>query len=160
MGSTGTAAGTGVPRWLRTLVAVLAFAGVAAWLTHSTWQNITPSRQDVGFQTDFRDAVYYPAVAFTDGVNPYDPDRYYRSYPVGQEFPLYSPVHLVVHLPLALLSLASARAAYFGLNLALDPGPGRRLAAPRGLPCRPRRRVRGRCAAAGERAGPDRPPDG
>ena len=31
-------------------------AGVAAWLTHSTWENITPSRQDVGFQTDFRDA--------------------------------------------------------------------------------------------------------
>lgn len=109
----------GVPRWLRTLVAVLAFAGVAAWLTHSTWENITPSRQDVGFQTDFRDAVYYPVVAFTDGANPYDPVRYYRSYPVGQEFPLYSPVHLVAHLPLAALSLDDARAVYFGLNLVL-----------------------------------------
>jgi hypothetical protein len=119
MASTGTAGLAGIPRWLRTVVAVVAFVGVAAWLTHNTWANITPSRQDVGFQTDFRDAVYYPVVAFTDGANPYDPGRYYRSYPVGQEFPLYSPVHLVVHLPLALVSLPKARAAYFGLNLAL-----------------------------------------
>lgn len=108
-----------VPRWLPTLLAVVAFVGVAVWLTHSTWENITPSRQDVGFQTDFRDAVYYPVVAFTDGENPYDPGHYYRTYPVGQEFPLYSPVHLVVHLPLAALSLPDARAAYFALNLAL-----------------------------------------
>ncbi len=97
MASTGTAVRRGIPAWLRTLVAVAAFVGVAAWLTSTTWENITPSRQDVGFQTDFRDAVYYPVVAFVDGVNPYDPGSYYRAYPVGQEFPLYSPIHLVVH---------------------------------------------------------------
>lgn len=119
MASTGPAVRRGIPRWLRTFVAIIAFAGVAAWLTHNTWENISSSRQDIGFQTDFRDAVYYPVVAFTEGVNPYDPNQYYRSYPVGQEFPLYSPVHLVLHLPLASLSLAQARAAYFGLNLAL-----------------------------------------
>lgn len=119
MASTATAVRRRLPRWLVTLVAVVVFAGVATWLTDSTWANITPTRQDTGFQTDFRDAVYYPVVAFADGVNPYDPDRYYEAYPVGQEFPLYSPVHLVVHVPLAALSLGDARAAYFGLNLAL-----------------------------------------
>ncbi|MGZ6967675.1 MAG: glycosyltransferase family 87 protein [Acidimicrobiia bacterium] len=119
MASTGPAVRRGIPRWLRTLVAIVAFAGVAAWLTQSTWDNIKPTRQDLGFQTDFRDAVYYPVVAFTDGANPYNPGEYYRSYPVGQEFPLYSPVHLVLHLPLAALSLPRARATYFGLNLAL-----------------------------------------
>jgi hypothetical protein len=119
MASTATADRAGLPRWLLTLVAVVAFAGAAGWLAHSTWANITPGRQDTGFQTDFRDAVYYPAVAFADGVNPYDPDRYYEAYPVGQEFPLYSPVHLVMHLPVAPLSLEDARAAYFGLNLVL-----------------------------------------
>jgi Glycosyltransferase family 87 len=119
MASTGPAVRGGIPSWLRALVAIAVFAGCAAWLTHGTWENITPSRQDVGFQTDFRDAVYYPVVAFTDGANPYDPGAYYRAYPVGQEFPLYSPVHLIVHLPLAALSLADARATYFALNLGL-----------------------------------------
>jgi hypothetical protein len=102
-----------------TVVAVLAFAGAAAWVAHTTWDHIEPTRQDTGFQTDFRDAVYYPVVALTDGVNPYDPGRYYLAYPVGQEFPLYSPIHLVVHAPLAGLDLDDARAAYFGVNLAL-----------------------------------------
>jgi Glycosyltransferase family 87 len=102
-----------------TVAAVLAFAVAAAWLAHSTWDHIEATRQDTGFQTDFRDAVYYPVVALTDGVNPYDPGRYYLTYPVGQEFPLYSPVHLVVHAPLAALDLDDARATYFGLNLVL-----------------------------------------
>lgn len=119
MASTAPAVRRGLSRWLLTLVAIVAFTAVAAWLANSTWANITPSRQDTGFQTDFRDAVYYPVIAFTDGVNPYDPDWYYEAYPVGQEFPLYSPVHLVAHLPLAPFSLADARAVYFGLNLAL-----------------------------------------
>jgi hypothetical protein len=119
MATTATAVRRGLPRWLLTLLAVVAFAGASAWLIDSTWSNITPSRQDTGFQTDFRDAVYFPVIAFTDGVNPYDPDWYYESYPVGQEFPLYSPVHLVVHLPLTPFSLPEARAGYFGLNLAL-----------------------------------------
>ncbi len=119
MASTTTAVRRRLPRWLLTLLAVVAFAGAAAWVTDSTWANITPGRQDTGFQTDFRDAVYYPVVAFVHGVNPYDPDAYYAAYPVGQEFPLYSPIHLVVHLPLAPFSLEDARAVYFGFNLAL-----------------------------------------
>ena len=94
MAASGTFARSGLGRVVGTVLAVAAFAGAAAWLADSTWQHIEPTRQDRGFQTDFRDAVYYPVVALTDGVNPYDPARYYLSYPVGQEFPLYSPVHL------------------------------------------------------------------
>jgi Glycosyltransferase family 87 len=107
------------PGWLRTSLAALAFAAVALGVSHSTWEHISTSRQDVGFQTDFRDAVYYPVIALVHGVNPYSPEDYYRAYPVGQEFPLYSPVHLVAHLPLAALPLPAARATYYGLNLAL-----------------------------------------
>jgi hypothetical protein len=99
--------------------AVVAFAAVATWLTVTTWQHISPSRQDVGMLTDFRDAIYYPLRALFDGVNPYDAPAYYAHYPVGQEFPLYSPVHLVVHAPLLLLPFGGARATYFGISLAL-----------------------------------------
>lgn len=118
MPSSVSAGISGIPRWLRTLAAVVLFAAATGWAVHSTWDNITPTRQDVGFLTDFRDAVYYPVRALTEGVNPYQPDDYYRAFPVGQEFPLYSPVHLAVHLPLAALSLPDARAVYFGLNVA------------------------------------------
>jgi hypothetical protein len=119
MAATGTSTRSGIGRVVTTVLAIAAFAGAAAWLAHSTWQHIEPTRQDRGFQTDFRDAVYYPVVALTDGVNPYDPGRYYLTYPVGQEFPLYSPVHLAVHAPLAALDLDDARAAYFAVNLVL-----------------------------------------
>jgi len=105
--------------WLLALGAVLVFALVAAWLADDTWSDIRTSRLDGGWLTDFRDAIYYPALALREGVNPYDPSAFYSAYPVGQEFPLYSPVHLVVHMPLTLLSLARARAVYFGLNLGL-----------------------------------------
>jgi hypothetical protein len=108
-----------IPAWLATTVAVVAFAVVATWLTSTTWDNISPTRQNVGHLTDFRDAVYYPVVALVEGANPYDPGAYFRSYPVGQEFPLYSPVHLVLHLPLAALGFSEARAVFFALNLGL-----------------------------------------
>ncbi len=120
MASIGGSARSGTTaRVVRTVLAVLAFATAAGWLAHSTWDHIESTRQDRGFQTDFRDAVYYPVVALADGVNPYDPARYYLAYPVGQEFPLYSPVHLVLHVPLAALDLDDARATYFGVNLVL-----------------------------------------
>jgi hypothetical protein len=68
---------------------------------------------------DFRDAVYYPAVALLDGRNPYDQRAQADAYPVDQAFPLYLPVTLLVHLPFALLPPAEAGAAYFVVTLAL-----------------------------------------
>ena len=108
-----------LPEWLVAVGAVLAFCAVAAFLIDSTWSDITSTRLDVGWLTDFRDAVYYPAAALRDGVNPYDPTAFYAHFPVGQEFPLYTPVHLVLHYPLLAFSLSTARATYFGINLAL-----------------------------------------
>lgn len=110
------------PAWLLAATAVIAFFAVTAWLAHGTWQHLSASRLDRGLLTDFRDAVYYPARALLDGVNPYDVDSYYRSFPVGQEFPLYTPIHLLVHSPLVLVSLGTARRVYFGINVLLMLG--------------------------------------
>jgi hypothetical protein len=68
---------------------------------------------------DFRDAVYYPVAAFLHGRNPYDQDAQARMYPVGQSFPLYLPMTLVVHLPFGLLPQAESGAVYFVATLAL-----------------------------------------
>jgi hypothetical protein len=113
-----------IPPLTRAIVAVLAFAGVATWLTVTTWHNLSSSRLDIGPLTDFRDAVYYPLVALRDGVNPYAVNTYYLHYPVGQEFPLYTPIHLLVHSPLLLFSFPTARAVAWGWNLALALGYG------------------------------------
>lgn len=111
--------GRQLPGWVAPVLTVGAFAAVAAWLTVSTWRNVSESRLDVGMLTDFRDAIYYPLQALFDGVNPYDAPAYYRHYPVGQEFPLWSPVHFVVHAPVLLLGFEEARAVYFGVTLLL-----------------------------------------
>jgi len=67
---------------------------------------------------DFRDSVYYPAVAFIDGVNPYDPQAYRAAYPV-KTFPLYSPLTLVIYAPLSILPIEAARWVYFWLTVGL-----------------------------------------
>ena len=68
---------------------------------------------------DFRDAVYYPVVAFLDGVNPYNAPRYLAAYPVAAEFPPYSPLALLVHLPFGLMPFRVAELAYFGCCVAM-----------------------------------------
>ena len=68
---------------------------------------------------DFRDAVYYPVVALLDGRNPYDPVAYAAAYPVGNVFPFYSPLTLLVHLPFGLLPFLPSAAAYFVATVAL-----------------------------------------
>ena len=116
------AAVASVPSWLRAALAIGGFIAVGSWLTITTWHGISSSRLDVGLHTDFRDAIYYPVVALRDHINPYDADTYFRRYPVGQEFPLYTPVHLLLHLPLLAFSLTTARAIDLGWNLLLVLG--------------------------------------
>jgi hypothetical protein len=67
---------------------------------------------------DFLYTMYYPAVAFVDGVNPYDPDAYRAAYPV-KTFPLYSPLTLVLYAPLAVLPVDAARWVYVGIMILL-----------------------------------------
>ena len=65
---------------------------------------------------DFRDNIYYPCRAIADAVNPYDTVRYVNSYPVGKLFPLYSPLTLLIHQPVAVPPFEWARWIYFGLS--------------------------------------------
>ncbi|KOV85503.1 hypothetical protein ADL03_12915 [Nocardia sp. NRRL S-836] len=51
---------------------------------------------------DFRDALYFPIREFLAGGNPYDPAVMFAHWPVRQNFNLYQPYHLVLHLPFAL----------------------------------------------------------
>ncbi|WP_229905349.1 glycosyltransferase family 87 protein [Lentzea cavernae] len=51
---------------------------------------------------DFRDALYFPIREFMNGGNPYDPAVMFDHWPVRQNFNLYQPYHLVLHLPFAL----------------------------------------------------------
>jgi hypothetical protein len=103
-------------------VAVALFLMVAAVVTYRTVANLNvpgaPGVPGFGLQ-DFRDAVYYPARSFLDGRNPYDPATHLRTYPVGNEFPSYLPMTLVLHLPFALLPFEIAEWVYYALSLLL-----------------------------------------
>lgn len=68
---------------------------------------------------DFRDAIYYPARAMLDGVSPYHAAEYLESYPVGQDFPFYSPLTLLIHLPFAILPFSLSQWVYFGVTIGL-----------------------------------------
>jgi hypothetical protein len=68
---------------------------------------------------DFRSSVYYPAVAFLRGDNPYDPRAFLAQYPSEDTFPLYLPAILLLHAPLALLGYAGAAITFYVFTLAL-----------------------------------------
>jgi hypothetical protein len=72
---------------------------------------------------DFRDAVYYPVVAFLDGENPYDRVRMFERYPVNGTIGLYSPLTLLLHLPWGLLPYRAAELGFvtysFGMTVLL-----------------------------------------
>lgn len=62
---------------------------------------------------DFRDAIYYPARALLDGVNPYDAAAYVGSYPVANALAPYLPPALLLGLPFAVFPYVPAEAAWF-----------------------------------------------
>jgi hypothetical protein len=68
---------------------------------------------------DFETAVYYPARAFLDGLDPYDQGPYLARYPVQAPFPPFLPAALLLHAPLALLPVGPSSAVYLCLSLAL-----------------------------------------
>ena len=68
---------------------------------------------------DFRDAVYYPVVAFLDGANPYDRAFMLAHYPVNGTVGLYSPSTLLLHLPWGLLPYRAAELAFVLWSMAL-----------------------------------------
>jgi hypothetical protein len=107
---------------LRTLLAALAFATISALVAARTVANLNipgqPTVERFGLQ-DFRDNFYYPSVALLEGRNPWDYDDYRTHYAIDRPLPPYSPISLLLHVPLALLPYRAAMAADFVVNLAL-----------------------------------------
>ena len=68
---------------------------------------------------DFHCGVYYPAVAFRHGVNPYGQEILEKGYPLVRPSPIFGPTHFLLHLPLSLLPLRAAEIAYTALNLVM-----------------------------------------
>ena len=109
------------PPWVTT-VAVLLFVAGTYTVGRRTWLGmVVPGdpRAAAWGMLDFRDAIYYPVVAFLDGNNPYDASAYLATYPVGNAFALYTPMTLLVHLPFGLLPFVPSAGAYFVLSVVL-----------------------------------------
>jgi hypothetical protein len=103
---------------------IVAFGLAAALVTARTLRQLDMAgavREGAWALIDFRMAIYYPALAFLRGANPYDAAYMLHAYPMPSAFPLYSPATLLVHLPLAFLPLGVAEALYYAINLALFP---------------------------------------
>lgn len=112
---------TGWSRW-RTLLAAAAFVAISIIVGARTISNLNipgqPTVELFGLQ-DFRDNFYYPSVALLQGRNPYDYADYHAHYPIDRPLPAYSPISLLLHVPVALLPFGPAMVAYFLLTLGL-----------------------------------------
>jgi hypothetical protein len=67
--------------------------------------------------TDFHSTVYFPALGFRHGFNPYSRE-YIEHYPAGQ-LPPYSPAMFWLNIPFTLLPLELANVVYFTFTCAL-----------------------------------------
>ncbi len=76
---------------------------------HQTPGPFDPARQ--GY-CDFQNGVYFPSMAFRQGVSPYSP-QYAAEYPVAGSTPFFSPIVFAVHLPFSLVPLPIAEVLYF-----------------------------------------------
>ena len=105
----------------RTWIALAAFVVVAGIVAHRTATRLMvrpPQMPAQWTMCDFQGTLYYPAVAFLAGSNPYEPG-FADAYPVERRLPAYGPLTVLLHLPLGLLPLPIAESVYFLLTLAL-----------------------------------------
>ena len=97
---------TTTPRTRNIVTVLVAIAGAlsAARALRPSWEVATPTEANLAEEKlqDFRDALYFPIREFMAGGNPYDPAAMFAHWPVRQNFNLYQPYHLVLHLPFAL----------------------------------------------------------
>lgn len=88
------------------LTALVALAGTLSAIRalRPSWEAPLPTPQNLPEERmqDFRDALYFPIRELLGGGNPYDPAVMFAHWPVRQNFNLYQPYHLVLHLPFAL----------------------------------------------------------
>jgi len=108
-----------VPAWAGTLLLVLVLGALA--LRVNAKLAVSPdSGAGMWAMQDFRNAVYYPAVAVHEGVNPYDRKLYESCFFTGRQgFPAYSPLSVLLHAPFRLLPYQASAWAYFVLVAAL-----------------------------------------
>jgi len=119
-----------------TALALLAFAAALGLAGHRAGKDFAvPGRAgpDLIGMRDFRDAVYYPALAFRKGISPYHAE-YVAFHPEGREFPAFSPLTLLVHFPFGLLELDPSALAFFCLSAVLVVAFARLALACCGLP--------------------------
>jgi hypothetical protein len=105
----------------RTWIAAAIFALWAAVIGYRISTKLMVSAEqgaDHWTMCDFQGTLYYPAVAWLNGVNPYDPD-FPEHYPVERRLPAYAPMGVLLHVPFALLPVRAAEGAYFLVTLAL-----------------------------------------
>ncbi|GGU67949.1 glycosyltransferase family 87 protein [Lentzea flava] len=91
-------------RTLLTIAVAVVGALSAVRALRPSWEVPTPTEANLPEERlqDFRDALYFPIREFLAGGNPYDPAAMFDHWPVRQNFNLYQPYHLVLHLPFAL----------------------------------------------------------
>lgn len=117
-----------VPTWLTPaaqpfamrLAAVIVFiivVSITAWRIVSVL-HVPPATPGVhqGL-TDFHNSVYFPAVGFRDGYNPYSLE-YVNHYPTSR-LPPYSPAMFWLLYPFSMLPLPAADVAYFTFSCSL-----------------------------------------
>jgi len=108
-------------RWIVALLLVGLIAGVGATAYRINSQYSMPSDQfdwtNRG-HSDFHNGVYFPSLAFREGVNPYSTamtDRYL----VPRSSPIYSPVVFIWHAPFSFPGLYEADVLFFLCNTGL-----------------------------------------
>jgi hypothetical protein len=105
-----------------TLIIATVIGSVAAWHALApSWQVPPPTAADLAEERlqDFRDALYFPIREFLAGGNPYDPAAMFAHWPVRQDFNLYQPYHLLLHLPFALPGYRAGAVAFAVFSLLL-----------------------------------------
>ena len=68
--------------------------------------------------SDFHNGVYYPSLAFRNGVNPYSPVCM-DDYPISRPAPTYSPLVFLLHVPFTLPNVPVADILFFAFNVAM-----------------------------------------
>lgn len=113
--------------WSLVALAVLAIAyGIVCY--RMTLDRVIPGEpvlsKELGLNgmADYRDAAYWPGKAFMAGSNPYNTPEYMQQFPTGNNFPLFSPLLMVVYGALSLLPFNEAASIYAGINTLLFGG--------------------------------------
>jgi len=100
------------------ILAFLAVVALSTWRVNRTLNRPPDYLPHTQGLADFHNGVYYPALAYRQGQNPYS-EAYAREYPIGRQLPLYSPGMFWLHYPFAVLPLPIANVVYYLVSLGL-----------------------------------------